>query len=56
MRCRELRRSGTFSGGPSFCRDIGNKLKGLPMRAIGLWLLGVPIWIVILLAIFTDWV
>jgi hypothetical protein len=26
------------------------------MRAIGLWLLGVPIWIIILLAIFTNWV
>jgi len=26
------------------------------MRAIGLWLLGVPLWIVVMLAIFTDWV
>jgi len=26
------------------------------MRAIGLWLLGVPIWIIIILALFTSWV
>jgi len=26
------------------------------MRAIGLWLLGIPIWIIIILAIFTSWV
>lgn len=26
------------------------------MRALGLWLLGVPLWLVIMLALFTDWV
>ena len=26
------------------------------MRAIALWVLGVPLWIVIMLALFTDWV
>jgi|GEM_PF-5458963 len=30
--------------------------KGSQMRAIGLWLLGIPIWIIIILAIFTSWV
>jgi hypothetical protein len=31
-------------------------MKENTMRAIGLWLLGVPVWLVIMLAIFTDWV
>lgn len=30
--------------------------KEIVMRALGLWLLGVPIWLVIILAVFTDWV
>lgn len=39
-------------------RDVPRAVpeKEIVMRAIGLWLLGVPLWLVIMLAIFTDWI
>ncbi|WP_158284701.1 hypothetical protein [Oricola cellulosilytica] len=36
--------------------DPRHEMKEPAMRAIGLWLLGVPLWLVIMLAFFTDWV